>query len=441
MAVKVAFMQLSDCWGCHQSLLDAHLGLLGVLPALDIVYWPAVVDYKLASLKARKAGEIVVGFVEGAVRTEADLALAKVMREKCQIIIAFGSCACYGNVQGMANQWDIEECKKSKFMQTESIADGSGKIPTKHVPKFMDKIVPLDKYINIDAYMAGCPPKTEQIISAVLFLLGQKPFPMKDLAFCNTCDLNSKGCLLEKGMLCFGPITSTGCALKCTSRGDPCVGCFGPSKTVHIRADKLSAKTKTIDKASQSDKKSIYEFLSLFLNVPLMAGFDLPADILKQIKIKGKVMTPLANLPPSTMEVANNALNLLKTHPDFHNISTVCDTCPRTVRSKSKMTEVKRDFIGLPNMEDCFIEQGYICVGPTTKAGCGGLCIRVNAPCTGCYGQTKWVADQAARFAEVATKNFNVGLSKDELLKQIKDPIGTFQKYTLAANKDFKGGK
>ena len=37
MPIKVAFMQLSSCWGCHQSLLNAHLGLLPILPQLEIV--------------------------------------------------------------------------------------------------------------------------------------------------------------------------------------------------------------------------------------------------------------------------------------------------------------------------------------------------------------------------------------------------------------------
>ena len=90
MAVKVAFMQNSDCWGCHQSLLNAHLGLLPVLPALDFVYWPAVVDFKHDSLKARPDGDILVGFVEGSLRTNADVENAKLMRAKCQLIIAFG---------------------------------------------------------------------------------------------------------------------------------------------------------------------------------------------------------------------------------------------------------------------------------------------------------------------------------------------------------------
>ena len=434
MAVKVAFMQLSDCWGCHQSLLNAHLGLLPVLPALEFVYWPAVVDFKLDSLKARETGSILVGFIEGSIRTKQDYDNVKLMREKCALIIAFGSCTCYGNVTGLANQWDIETLKKRKFVEVESVTNETPTIPTKHVPEFQSKVVNVDEVINVDVYMSGCPPKPEQIVSSVVFLLGQKPFPMNDLAYCNDCSIKDS-CLLDSGTMCFGPITSIGCSLKCTSNRKPCVGCFGPAKIVDSRAEKLNSKVKNLGSISSGDKKTLYEFLTLFLNLPLMAGFDLAGDILKQIKKRGTPETPLANLPSTTEEIASSILGFLRDNPDFHEISNVCDTCPRIIGSKSTMTKVKRDYEGLPNMEDCLIEQGYICMGPVTKAGCGGLCIKVNAPCTGCYGQTKWGVNQAERFAETVIKGFNVNLSKDELLTQVKDHIGVFEKFTLASRK------
>ncbi|MFX1310656.1 MAG: hypothetical protein ACFE8C_13220 [Promethearchaeota archaeon] len=440
MAVKVAFLQNSDCWGCHQSLLNLHLNLLNVLPALEIVYWPAVVDFKYESLKARADGEILVGFVEGSLRTNHDIDQTKLLRQKCALIVAFGSCSCYGNVHGLANQWSKENLVKRKFSEVESIADGSGGEPTVNTPGFTDKIVPVDDIIKVDAYMAGCPPKPEAIASAVVFLLGQKPFPMNDLAFCNDCSIKDN-CLLDKGTLCFGPITSIGCSLKCTSEGKPCVGCFGPAKTVDSRADRLNNMANNLGTLSSGDKKSLYEFLPLFLNVPLMAGFDLAGDILKQIKKRGAPETPLANLPPTTEEIAGKLMSYLRDNRDFTEISNVCDTCPRIIGSKSTMTRVKRDYEGLPNMDDCFIEQGYICAGPITRAGCGGMCIKVNAPCTGCFGQSEWGVNQAERFADTVLKGFNVSLSKDELLSQVKDHLGTFEKFTLAANRTYKGGE
>ncbi|MFX0033338.1 MAG: hypothetical protein ACFE8V_05105 [Promethearchaeota archaeon] len=427
------------CWGCHQSLLNAHLGLLPVLPALDIVYWPAVVDFKYDSLKARPDGDILVGFVEGSLRTKEDVESAKLMRAKCKLIIAFGSCSCYGNVHGLANVWDVQEAIDRKFKQAESITnrDTAGE-PKKHTPGFESKIVPLDEVIKVDAYIGGCPPKPEAIISAVQFLLGQKPQPKSERTFCNDCILRESGCLLEKGTLCFGPITSTGCSLKCTNDGKPCVGCFGPSTSVDGRASRLNDMLRNIDSFKSGDKKSLYEFLALFLNIPLMAGFDLAGDILKQVKRTGSPQTPLAEMPSQTTDIATTIMTYLRDHREFLTISNVCDTCDRVIGSASRMTRVKRDYEGLPNMTDCFIEQGYLCAGPITKAGCGGLCIRVNAPCSGCFGQTEWNVDQAERFAEVATKGFNVALSKEELLFQIKDKIGFSEKFTLAANKKYR---
>ena len=103
MPVKVAFMQLSSCWGCHQSLLNAHLSLIPILPQLDIVYWPAVVDAKLKSLEERPDSDILVGFLEGVVRTKKDTENVNLMRQKCSIIVAFGACPSYGSVAGLAN--------------------------------------------------------------------------------------------------------------------------------------------------------------------------------------------------------------------------------------------------------------------------------------------------------------------------------------------------
>jgi len=170
MPIKVAFVQLSSCWGCHQSLLNSHLGLLSVLPELDIVYWPAVVDFKHESVEKRPDGDIVVGFLEGVARTKADTENIKLFRKKCKIIVAIGACACYGSVKGLANLFDKEELLKRKFMEVESADDSKG-IPNEHIPEIEDNIINIKELIDVDVFIPGCPPTTDNIIAAISYLL------------------------------------------------------------------------------------------------------------------------------------------------------------------------------------------------------------------------------------------------------------------------------
>ena len=72
--------------------------------------------------------------------------------------------------------------------------------------------------------------------------------------------------------------------------------------------------------------------------------------------------------------------------------TTVCDYCERT-RSEKKIKEFKRTWEVIPDDETCLLEQGLVCAGLATRAGCGALCPQVNSPCIGCYGPNNGVED------------------------------------------------
>ena len=165
---------------------------------------------------------------------------------------------------------------------------------------------------------------------------------------------------MDSEVICFGPITSSGCTIKCTSNNSPCVGCQGPSNNVASkRLEKLLEISGNLENLSPENKKILYQFLELFLNMPILGTFFL-------------VGPKLPDMPAETELIAKNIYDFLrhkrfpknlKLNIDYIPLSSVCDTCDR-IRGRMTMTRVKRDYEGLPNEEDCFIEQGYICLGP-----------------------------------------------------------------------------
>jgi F420-non-reducing hydrogenase small subunit len=447
MPVKVAFMQLSSCWGCHQSLLNAHLGLLPILPELDIVYWPAVVDFKHESLVKRPDGDIVVGFIEGVARTKQDTENVKLMRKKCAIIVAIGACACYGSVKGLANLYDKEDLIKRKFVETEAITDENPKEPTEHVPGFEDYIINVKKIIDVDVFIPGCPPTTDNIIAAVSYLLtlvGEGPANLnKNSSVCEKCELYKKGCFLDQKLLCYGPITAAGCEEMCPNNGDICYGCFRPTTKPNNKAKQLKELIDDIIALTPEQGASLQHFLDLYLGVSNITNFYFRGDLIQRLayepesfatkEIEGRVILDVAPTGNAIMdEIVGRALYLLKDDPSFKFSSkTVCSTCEREVVDKVP-TNLKRDYEGLPTMDKCFLEQGYICLGPVTQAGCGTICPnKANAPCLGCYGPPVGVKDQGAKFIS-ALGSLCADKDPKEVMKFIKDPAGLFNRFTLA---------
>jgi len=224
------------------------LKLLDVLPSLDIVYWPAVVDYKLQDLETLSKHSIHIGLVEGSCRTEEDIHLLKVMRDKSKTLVAWGSCSVYGGIQGLANQWDLNELLDRKFLKVETITDG--RIPKENVPGFTESIIPNTDIVDFDLVLPGCPPTSENTLDALSALLNNKPYDLPDKTVCDQCPMEREEkhikqfrrthegridptkCLLDQGYLCLGFATIGLCGAQCPSKATPCKGCFGPPPSV-----------------------------------------------------------------------------------------------------------------------------------------------------------------------------------------------------------------
>jgi len=85
----------------------------------------------------------------------------------------------------------------------------------------------------------------------------------------------------------------------------------------------------------------------------------------------------------------------------------------------------------------CLLEQGFVCLGPATRSGCGARCPSIGVPCRGCYGPAPGVEDVGAKMIGLLGSVLE-DTSPEELqraLAEVLDPVGTFYRYTLATSR------
>ena len=113
----------------------------------------------------------------------------------------------------------------------------------------------------------------------------------------------------------------------------------------------------------------------------------------------------------------------------------LCETCPRNETKPDELTikEFKRVATSTPDPEECFLAQGYICLGPATRSGCGERCISGNMPCRGCFGPPDGVVDQGTKIlSAVASIIDSTDAEEIEgIIGAIEDPLGTFYRFSL----------
>lgn len=311
--LKFAFYWAASCGGCEIAVLDTNEKILDVIALADIVFWPVAMDVKYKDVEDMSDKSIDVCFFNGAVRNEEQEYLAKLLRQKAKVLVAFGSCAHQGGIPGLANVADRKEIFAKVYLKNPSTANPEGVVPQTsfkvpegelRLPDFYDTVRALDQVVDVDYYLPGCPPTPKRIVEAVGAI--------------------AKGALPPKGSV------------------------LGPEKSV-------------------------------------------------------------------------------------------CDECPRKKEEK-KISRIYRVYEIVPQPEKCLLEQGIICLGPATRGGCEAQCISANMPCTGCGGPCPKAIEQGATMISALASILGLEEEKEKefnpqkLIDQVKDPLGTFYKYSLPSS-------
>ncbi len=258
--VRVAEEWLATCGGCEVTILDIGEPLLDILPKLQFVHMPVLMDHKFFGQAGEKSAleipEADVGIVSGSIRNEENRQVAQEMRKKCKIIIAIGSCANFGGIPALANLYTNNQITDLVYRQSKS-TDPSD-TPKVDIPALTDRVYSVAEVIKVDIGLPGCPTTPELFVEALTALLEGKAFSLVERSVCDECPVKREKkavttlkrplekvdftpgqkfeeirCFMEQGYLCQGPATRTGCGgaaktPRCIKAYMPCRGCFGP---------------------------------------------------------------------------------------------------------------------------------------------------------------------------------------------------------------------
>ena len=273
---KVALYWCASCGGCEETIVDLEDKILDLTSKIDIVLWPVALDFKYKDIEAMEDKSIDVSFINGAIRTEEQEEISKLLRQKSKMVIAFGACASIGGIPALANLTNKDKIFETSYHKSPTVENPDKTEPKTEttvdnykltIPEFYDTVYKLDDIIDVEYYIPGCPPTPELFLNAVDKILGGN-LPDKgsilspNIALCHSCSRNEtkpnkvmiselkrvsevkidpEKCFLAQGVLCMGPATRDGCGASCIDGNMPCTGCFGPTDSCKDQGAKMIA--------------------------------------------------------------------------------------------------------------------------------------------------------------------------------------------------------
>jgi F420-non-reducing hydrogenase small subunit len=267
---KFAMYWAASCGGCEIAVLNIGEKILDVDANFDVAFWPVAMDAKYKDVEAMEDGSILLCLFNGGIRNHENEELAKLLRRKSKLLVAFGSCATEGCIPGLANLCPPNEIFETAY-HTVSTDNPSGLHPQPvtivpegelRIPQFYPVLKTLAQVVPVDYFMPGCPPESHQIAAVIDLVIkvlhGEAELPPAGSVIgaggstvCDDCprernvkkidkfvriqnveQIDPKLCLLEQGIPCNGPATRQGCGALCPQAGAQCIGCYGPAEGV-----------------------------------------------------------------------------------------------------------------------------------------------------------------------------------------------------------------
>ncbi|MBO8127744.1 MAG: oxidoreductase [Peptococcaceae bacterium] len=314
--LKLASFWAAACGGCDVAILDIHEKIVDLSKVADIVFWPIATDFKYKDVEGYEDGYIDVCLFHGAIRNSENEYVAKLLRKKSKVMVAFGSCAMFGGIPGLANFKQRLDILNKVYVESPSTVNPEKVFPQTEykvpegeldLPEFYKDVKCLADVVDVDYYMPGCPPAAHQIW-AVIQVIASGNLPPKgsvvgaeNKSLCDTCKrvktdrkvkkfvrpyqikIDPEKCLLEQGLPCMGPVTRAGCGNQCTNANLPCRGCYGPLDGVIDQGAKyISALASVVDADNPEEADKIIS--QIVDPAGTFYRYGLPGSLLRRAK-------------------------------------------------------------------------------------------------------------------------------------------------------------
>lgn len=249
MKPSIGIFGLSGCWGEQIVILNCEDQLLQLANDVDLA------DFRAASSAEADEAPLAIAFVEGSVGSSADEATLRRIRARAALVVACGSCACFG---GVAASDDVTHAERLALVYGSSAASYDSR-PHR----------PLSDFVKVDLSIPGCPMEKDEFLQAVACLVNGDTPERRVYPVCAECRMAEHECLLDRGDPCVGPVTAAGCHARCPGFNVACIGCRGPVEEANFEA--MSAILARLGLREEDIRRRLHMFAPL----PPRAGKEL----------------------------------------------------------------------------------------------------------------------------------------------------------------------
>jgi len=204
---KVGIFDFACCEGCQLQIANMGEDVLAVLGSIDVVEWREVMSEKWSK-------KLDIAIIEGSITDLHAVKRIQQIRKKAKILITIGSCATIGGVNGMKNNFNLNDIREYVY------GDNYKFFPTE-TTKAVHQVVKVEYFVH------GCPMYIPEFVTVLKAALQGIPYYVPDYPVCVECKLNENVCMYDRKVTCLGPVTKAGCNSWCINHGNICYGCRG----------------------------------------------------------------------------------------------------------------------------------------------------------------------------------------------------------------------